>query len=47
MGGLVAGLLTPVIVAVVVLSLTFHIVELHERGVLFRFGRVIGEKLLG
>ena len=44
MGGLVVGLVVGVIVALIVLALTFHIVEQYEKGVVFRFGRVIGEK---
>jgi regulator of protease activity HflC (stomatin/prohibitin superfamily) len=44
MGGLVVGLVAVVIVAIILLALTFHIVEQYEKGVVFRFGRVIGEK---
>jgi regulator of protease activity HflC (stomatin/prohibitin superfamily) len=47
MGGLILGLVAVGIVALILLALTFHIVEQYEKGVVFRFGRVIGEKQPG
>jgi regulator of protease activity HflC (stomatin/prohibitin superfamily) len=44
MTALITGLVVLGIVAVVLLALTLHVVEQYEKGVVFRFGRVIGEK---
>jgi regulator of protease activity HflC (stomatin/prohibitin superfamily) len=44
MTALVVGLVVVGIVVVVLLALTLHVVEQYEKGVVFRFGRVIGEK---
>jgi regulator of protease activity HflC (stomatin/prohibitin superfamily) len=47
MTGLIAGIVTFVVVALILLAFTLHIVEQYERGVVFRFGRVTGEKQPG
>lgn len=47
MGGLIAGLVVAGIVVLILLVLAIHIVEQYERGVVFRFGRVVGEKSPG
>jgi regulator of protease activity HflC (stomatin/prohibitin superfamily) len=44
MTGLVVGIVVVVGLALIVLALTLHIVQQYEKGVVFRFGRVIGEK---
>src|ERR1700722_6375579 len=44
MAGLIIGIVAVAIVALVLLALTLHIVQQYEKGVVFRFGRVIGEK---
>ncbi len=44
MTGVVVGIVVGVIVLLILTALTFHIIEQYERGVVFRFGRVIGEK---
>src|ERR1700691_5387465 len=44
MGGLIVGIVVVVVLALVLLALTLHIVQQYEKGVVFRFGRVIGEK---
>ena len=45
--GLIAGIIVVVALAVTFLALAIRIVQQYERGVLFRFGRVIGEKAPG
>jgi regulator of protease activity HflC (stomatin/prohibitin superfamily) len=42
--GIVVGIVAFVIVVLVMMALTFHIVQQYEKGVVFRFGRVTGEK---
>ena len=44
MTGLIVGLVAAAVVGLILLALTLHIVQQYERGVVFRFGRVIGEK---
>jgi regulator of protease activity HflC (stomatin/prohibitin superfamily) len=44
MGGLIIGVIVVVVLAFVVLVAAFHIVQQYERAVVFRFGRVTGEK---
>jgi regulator of protease activity HflC (stomatin/prohibitin superfamily) len=44
MGALIIGLIVVVVLALVVLIAAFHIVQQYERAVVFRFGRVTGEK---
>jgi regulator of protease activity HflC (stomatin/prohibitin superfamily) len=44
MAGLIVAIVAVVVVALILLALTLHIVQQYERGVVFRFGRVIGEK---
>ncbi len=44
MGGLVAGIVIVGVLGLIVLALALHIVRQYERAVVFRFGRVIGEK---
>jgi len=44
MTALITGLVILGIVVLVLLALTLHVVEQYEKGVVFRFGRVIGEK---
>jgi len=47
MQGLIVALVLVGIVALILLVLALHIVHQYERGVVFRFGRVIGEKVPG
>lgn len=47
MGGLIAGLVIVGVLALILLALALHVVHQYERGVVFRFGRVIGEKVPG
>jgi regulator of protease activity HflC (stomatin/prohibitin superfamily) len=42
--GLIAGIIVFVVVLLIALALAVHIVQQYEKGVIFRFGRVIGEK---
>jgi len=42
--GLIAGVIIVGILALIVLALALHIVRQYEKAVVFRFGRVIGEK---
>jgi regulator of protease activity HflC (stomatin/prohibitin superfamily) len=44
MVGLIIGIIAVVVLAIIVLALTLHIIQQYEKGVVFRFGRVIGEK---
>src|ERR1700677_3940926 len=44
MAGLIVGIVAVGVVALILLALTLHIVQQYEKGVVFRFGRVIGEK---
>ena len=44
MEGLIIGIVVVVVLALIALALTLHIVQQYEKGVVFRFGRVIGEK---
>ena len=44
MTGLIVGIVVVVVLALILLALALHIVQQYERGVVFRFGRVIGEK---
>jgi regulator of protease activity HflC (stomatin/prohibitin superfamily) len=44
MTGLIVGIVVVVVLALIVLALALHIVQQYEKGVVFRFGRVIGEK---
>ena len=44
MTGLIVGMVVLGIVVLILLALTLHIVQQYEKGVVFRFGRVIGEK---
>jgi regulator of protease activity HflC (stomatin/prohibitin superfamily) len=44
MTGLIVGLVAAAVVGLILLALTLHIVQQYEKGVVFRFGRVIGEK---
>jgi regulator of protease activity HflC (stomatin/prohibitin superfamily) len=44
MTALIVGIVALVVVALILLALTLHIVQQYEKGVVFRFGRVIGEK---
>src|SRR5580658_10658104 len=44
MTGLIVGLVAAAVVVLILLALTLHIVQQYEKGVVFRFGRVIGEK---
>lgn len=41
---LIAGIVIAGVIALILLALTLHIVQQYEKGVVFRFGRVIGEK---
>jgi regulator of protease activity HflC (stomatin/prohibitin superfamily) len=45
--GLIAGIAVVVVLALILLALAVRIVQQYEKGVLFRFGRVIGEKAPG
>src|ERR1035438_10506216 len=47
MDGLIAGLVAIGVLVLILLALALHIVHQYERGVVFRFGRVIGEKTPG
>lgn len=47
MAGLAAGLVIGGLLVLILLALALHIVHQYERGVVFRFGRVIGEKAPG
>ena len=42
--GLIAGIVAIVLVALILLALAIRIVQQYEKGVLFRFGRLVGEK---
>jgi regulator of protease activity HflC (stomatin/prohibitin superfamily) len=44
MTGLIVAIVVVVVLGLIVLALTLHIVQQYEKGVVFRFGRVIGEK---
>lgn len=44
MTALIVGLVVLGIVLVLLLAMTLHVIEQYERGVVFRFGRVMGEK---
>lgn len=44
MAGLIIGVVVVVVLALILLSLTLHVVEQYEKGVVFRFGRVVCEK---
>ncbi len=47
MKGLIAGIVVIGVLALILVALALHIVHQYERGVVFRFGRVIGEKVPG
>jgi regulator of protease activity HflC (stomatin/prohibitin superfamily) len=42
--GLIVAIVAVVVVAIIVLASALHIVQQYEKGVVFRFGRVTGEK---
>ena len=42
--GLIVGIVVVVVVGLIALALALHIVKQYEKGVVFRFGRVVGEK---
>ncbi len=44
MTGVVVAIVVVVVVALIVFASAFHIVQQYEKGVVFRFGRVTGEK---
>jgi regulator of protease activity HflC (stomatin/prohibitin superfamily) len=44
MAGLIIGIVVAVLVVFILLVLAVHIVKQYEKAVIFRFGRVIGEK---
>ena len=44
MAGLIIGVIVVVVLAVIVLLAALHVVQQYERAVVFRFGRVTGEK---
>jgi regulator of protease activity HflC (stomatin/prohibitin superfamily) len=44
MAGLIAGIVAVVVIVLIFLMLAVHIVQQYEKGVIFRFGRVVGEK---
>jgi regulator of protease activity HflC (stomatin/prohibitin superfamily) len=44
MAALIIGVIVVVVLAVIVLAAALHIVQQYERAVVFRFGRVTGEK---
>ena len=44
MAGLIAGIVVAVMLVLLFLALAVHIVQQYEKGVVFRFGRVVGEK---
>jgi regulator of protease activity HflC (stomatin/prohibitin superfamily) len=47
MAGLVAGLVVAGVLVLILLALALHVVHQYERGVVFRFGRVTGERAPG
>ena len=47
MTGLIVGIVIVVVLGLIFLALTLHIVQQYEKGVVFRFGRVLGEKQPG
>ena len=47
MAGLIVGIVIVVVLGLILLALTLHIVQQYEKGVVFRFGRVVGEKQPG
>jgi regulator of protease activity HflC (stomatin/prohibitin superfamily) len=47
MTGVIVAIVIVVVLGLILLSLTLHIVQQYEKGVVFRFGRVIGEKQPG
>ena len=47
MAGLILGIVIVVVLGLIFLALTLHIVQQYEKGVVFRFGRVLGEKQPG
>jgi regulator of protease activity HflC (stomatin/prohibitin superfamily) len=44
MTGLIAGIVIVAVLVLLFLALAVHIVQQYEKGVVFRFGRVVGEK---
>ena len=44
MTGLIVGVIALAVILLILLALALHIVQQYEKGVVFRFGRVIGEK---
>ena len=44
MTGVIVAIVIVVVVALIVLASALHIVQQYEKGVVFRFGRVTGEK---
>ena len=44
MTGVVVAIVVVVVVALIVVASAFHLVQQYEKGVVFRFGRVTGEK---
>src|SRR5580704_18665994 len=44
MGALIAVIVVVALLVIIGLALTLHIVQQYEKGVVFRFGRVVGEK---
>jgi regulator of protease activity HflC (stomatin/prohibitin superfamily) len=44
MTGVVVGVIALAVVFLILLALALHIVQQYEKGVVFRFGRVVGEK---
>src|SRR5664280_1550095 len=47
MNGLIVGIVAVVVLALILLALALHIVKQYEKGVVFRFGRLIGERSPG
>lgn len=47
MAGVIIGIVIAVVLGLIFLALTLHIVQQYEKGVIFRFGRVVGEKQPG
>jgi regulator of protease activity HflC (stomatin/prohibitin superfamily) len=47
MKGLIAGIVVIGVLVLILFALALHIVHQYERGVVFRFGRVVGEKVPG
>jgi regulator of protease activity HflC (stomatin/prohibitin superfamily) len=47
MAGLIVGIVVAVLVVFILLVLAVHIVKQYEKAVIFRFGRVVGEKSPG